>query len=197
MCFVKFLEIKNINKLFFGYEDIAKALGISSASARVAASRYTKKGILLRMKKNMYILSDAWQTASREDKFRLANFGQVPSYVSLMTALDYFEITTQVQRNFVESVAVKRSKEMNVGQDVFRYVKLSPDLYKAFHKDKGFFIASPEKALLDAFYLMSCGRYSLDLASLDGSKLSREEMKRVSQNFPLKTKKLLKRYGYL
>jgi hypothetical protein len=145
----------------------------------------------------MYVLREVWNAADRETKFVLANLAQVPSYISLMTALDYFEITTQVQRDFFESVALRRSKELNLNSTVFRYVKLAPDLYNAFKKEKGFFIATPEKALLDAFYLMSYGRYSLDLSSLDSAKLDRQEIKRLSRRFPLKTERMLKRYGYL
>jgi predicted transcriptional regulator of viral defense system len=194
---MKLAELKNIKKFCFGYEDISWALGIKAASAKVTASRYVKQGILLRMKKNMYVFREAWNSAGREDKFRLANMGQVPSYISLMTALDYYEITTQVQRGFFESVAVKRSKEINLDGTVFRYVKLAADLYQEFKKKKDFFIATPEKALLDAFYLMSYGRYSFDLSSLDAEKLDRREIERLSHKFPLKTKNMLKKYGYL
>jgi len=194
---MKLVELRKIKKICFGYEDISRVLGISAASAKVTASRYTRQGILLRMKKNMYVFSEAWNAAGREDKFLLANMGQVPSYISLMTALDYYEITTQVQRDFFESVAVKRTKEINIDGSVFRYVKIAKDLYNEFKKEKDFFIATPEKALLDAFYLMSYGRYSLDLSSLDAAKLDRREIERLSHRFPLKTKNMLKRHGYL
>ena len=197
MCLMKLIELKKIKKFCFGYEDISRTLGISAASAKVSASRYTRQGILLRMKNNMYVFNEAWNAANREDKFLLANMGQVPSYISLMTALDYYEITTQMQRDFFESVAVKRSKEINMDGSVFRYVKLAADLYSEFKKEKNFFIATPEKALLDAFYLMSYGRYSLDLSSLDASKFDRREIERLSRKFPLKTKNMLKRHGYL
>ena len=191
------VELKKIKKFYFGYEDISRALGISPASAKVTACRYAKQGILLRMKRNMYILKDVWDMAGREEKLLLANMGQVPSYISLMTALDYYEITTQVQRDFFESVAVKRSKEIHVNGSIFRYVKLTENLYNEFKKEKDLFIASPEKAFLDAIYLMSYGRYSLDLSSLDETKLNRTEIKRLSRQFPLKTKKMLKKNGYL
>jgi len=194
---MKITELKKISTICFGYEDIARVLGISPASAKVTASRYTRQGILLRLKRNMYVLREIWNAAGRETKFLLANLAQVPSYISLMTALDYFEITTQVQRNFFESVAVRRSKELNLNSTVFRYVKLAPNLYNTFKKEKDFFIATPEKALLDAFYLMSYGRYSLDLSSLDSAKIDRQEIARLSRRFPLKTEKMLKRYGYL
>ena len=191
------IKLKEIKRFYFGYEDIAKVLGISAGSAKVTASRYTKQGILLRMKRNIYVLKDSWNAAGREDKFQLANMGQVPSYISLMTALDYYEVTTQVQRDFFESVAVRRSKEIELNDSVFRYVKLAEDLYHTFKKEEDFFIATPEKALLDAFYLMSYGRYSFDLSSLDATKLDRNEIERLSRRFPLRTRKLLKRYGYL
>lgn len=194
---MKLNELKKIKKLWFGYEDIARTLGISDASARVTASRYAGQGILLRIKRNLYVLRDEWNAAGIEDKFRLANMGQVPSYISLMTALGYYEVTTQMQRNFFESVAVKRSKEMKLDGTVFRYVKLAPNLYNAFRKEKNFFIATPEKALLDAFYLMSYGRYRLDFSSLDATKLDRKEIKRLGCTFPLKTRQILKKHGYL
>ena len=197
MCLMKLIELKKIKNFCFGYEDISRTLGISAASAKVTASRYTRQGILLRMKKNMYVFKEAWNVANREDKFLLANMGQVPSYISFMTALDYYEITTQMQRDFFESVAVKRSKEINMDGNVFRYVKIAVDLYGEFKKEKTFFIATPEKALLDAFYLMSYGRYSLDLSSLDAAKFDRREIERLSRKFPLKTKNMLKRHGYL
>ena len=68
---MKSAELKNIKKFYFGYEDISRSLGISAASAKVAASRYVKQGILLRMKKNMYLLKEEWKVAGREDKFLL------------------------------------------------------------------------------------------------------------------------------
>jgi len=114
-----------------------------------------------------------------------------------MTALDYYEITSQVQRDLFESVAVKRTKEINLKGSVFRYVKITGALYFGFKKEKGFFIATPEKALLDAFYLMSYGRYALDISALDTMKLDKTEIKQLSREFPLKTQNMLRKYGYL
>jgi hypothetical protein len=96
-----------------------------------------------------------------------------------------------------ESVVIKRTKEINLNGCVFRYTKVANDLYFGFKRERGFFITTPEKALLDALYLMSYGRYSLDIADLDETKLDREEIKRLSMRFPLKTRKLLEKYGYL
>ena len=194
---MKHLRLNNISKFYFGYEDIAKTLGISAGSAKVTASRYVKQGILVRVKRNMYVLRSTWKAAGREEKFLLANLGQVPSYISLMSALDYYEITTQVQRNFFESAAIKRTKEIEIDGSIFRYVKINSAYYFGFKKEKDFFIATPEKALVDAFYLMSFGRYALDISALSAEKLDRKEIQRISNVFPLKTRSMLKKYGYL
>jgi len=194
---MKLQELNKIKMPYFGYEEIARVFGINSASAKVSASRYVRQGLLLRIKKNVYVRRDVWNAAGREDKFLLVNLVQVPSYISLVTALDYYEITTQVLRDFFESVATKRTKEVNVDGSVFRYAKVTEALYFGFKKEKGFFMATPEKALLDAFYLMSYGRYALDLSALDAAKFDRNEIKRLSAHFPLKTRNLLKKYGYL
>lgn len=194
---MKYLKLRDINKLYFGYPDIARALGISAASAKVSASRYVKLGVLVRIKRNMYLRREVWDTAGKEEKFMIANLGQTPSYISLMTALDYYEITTQVQRDFFESIAVKRTKEIHVDGNLFRYSKITSALYFGFKKEKDFFIATPEKALLDAFYLMSYGRYALDISAVDAEKLDGGEIGRLSQKFPLKTKNMLIAHGYL
>ncbi len=194
---MKFLELRTIHKLYFGYEEIARVLGIGPASARVSASRYVRQGLLVRVKRNMYVLREVWNALGRAEKFLLVNMGQTPSYISLTTALDYYEITTQVQRDFFESVAVKRTKEIQIDGSVFRYSKIASNLYFGFKKEKGFFIATPEKALVDAFYLMSYGRYALDISALDSEKLDRDEIIRLSVEFPSKTKNMLKKYGYL
>lgn len=194
---MKTRELSSINQLYFGYEDIARALKISPASARVSASRYVRFGLLMRLKRNIYVPRERWQTTSREERFTLANLGQAPSYISLMTALDYHEITTQVQQGIVESVAVKRTKEISLNGSVFRYTKVNRALYFGFIRQQEFFIASPEKALLDAVYLMSFGRYALDLSAIDGDKLNRREIRRMSRNYPPKTRKMLEKNGYL
>ena len=194
---MKTRELSSINQLYFGYEDIARALKISPASARVSASRYVRLGLLMRLKRNIYVPKERWQTTSREERFTLANLGQTPSYISLMTALDYHEITTQVQRGIVESVAVKRTKEISLNGSVFRYTKVSRALYFGFIRQQEFFIATPEKALLDAVYLMSFGRYALDLAAIDDEKLNHKEIRRISRNYPPKTRKMLEKHEYL
>jgi predicted transcriptional regulator of viral defense system len=194
---MKTRELTSINQLYFGYEDIARALKVKPASARVSASRYVELGFLMRLKRNVYVPRERWRAATREERFALANLGQTPSYISLLTALDYYEITTQIQRGFIESVAVKRTREISFNGSVFRYTKVSRTLYFGFIRQQDFFIATPEKAFLDAVYLMSFGRYAIDLSAIDYEKLNRKEIRRLSRHYPTKTRKMLEKHGYL
>lgn len=194
---MKLNELRRIKKLYFGYEELARVLRVNPASARVAASRFVRAGLLVRIKRNMYMLRETWQASGRNEKFMIANLGQVPSYISLTTALDYYEVTTQMQRDYYESVAVMRTKEMRINNTIFRYSRISERLYSGFSKENGLFIATPEKALLDAFYLMSFGRYNLDISALDASRLDKGKIEALSREFPAKTRKLLRVNGYL
>lgn len=190
-------KLNKISKPYFGYGEISRVLKINPGSAKVSAVRYVKQGLLERVKNNMYLLRDSWNRATVEEKFLIANIAQTPSYISLTTALSFYEATTQVQRNFIESIANKKSNEIKVGRDVLRYSRIKPDLYFGFRKQGDFFIASPEKALLDAFYLMSFGRYSLDISALDRNKFNMKQIEQLSLYFPFKTKNLLVKHGYL
>ena len=192
---MKIQALNKIEKPYFGYGEIAKALGISPSSARVSANRYACQGFIIRVKRGVYVLAQKWRLASPEEKFLIANIAQVPSYVSLMTALEYYGITTQMQRDFVESVGQKRSREFTAGETVLGYAKVSKKLYFGFTREKGFFIASAEKAFLDAVYLASLGRYSFDMTSIDPGKLDKEKIAAMAKAFPEKTRRLLKVYG--
>ena len=63
-------------------------------------------------------------------------------------------------------------------------------------RKENFFIAEPEKALLDALYLMSLKRYTLDLASIDFSKFDNQKIEQISEAFPPFVRKMVMRYEY-
>lgn len=193
---MNYLKLRAIKKSYFGYEEIARSLGISLPSARVASSRFVKNGILIRLKRNIYILRDKWEGQSRQERFVLANSIQSPSYISLMTALSYYEVTTQIQRDFIESVVIHRTKEIKVEGAIFNYSKINKGLYFGFFKKGEFFIALPEKAFLDALYFKSLGKYSFDITSIDFNKLDAAKIKKMLIKYPRKVKELAQRYGY-
>lgn len=194
---MNYTKIKQLNKFYFNYRDISRAFGISLGSSRVAATRLVRSGDIIRVKRNFYVLSQRWNSSSLEDRFILANLLQVPSYISLITALSYYEVTTQLQRDFIESIACYRTKLIEVNKSSFNYSKINKNLYFGFTKVRGFFIATAEKAFLDAFYLMSLKKYNFDLSAINFSKLDREPLLAMARKYPVLARRLLVKYGYI
>ena len=95
---MKYSELKSLEtRLYFTSQHVADVLGIKPSSAIVLCTRYVKKGLFIRLKKDFYVMKERWQRNSSSEFFQIANILQVPSYISLMTALSFYEITTQVQ----------------------------------------------------------------------------------------------------
>ena len=191
---MRYSDIRGIKKLYFTPRDVARTLNISYASAQVTCSRYVKNGILLRLKRNFYALPEKWDNLSYTGAFLVANILEIPSYISLTSALSFYEITTQIQRDFFESVSLKRTKDINIGEKTFVFRKIGRALYGGFKKIDGYFIATPEKALLDAAYLTSIKRYDLDVNALNLGKIDKKKIKKDISMYPEMTLKFWRKY---
>jgi predicted transcriptional regulator of viral defense system len=191
---MKYNDIKKINKLYFAYQDVAKILSTSEDSARVLCSRYVKQKYLIRLKRNFYILKERWDSITTNQRFELANILQVPSYISLMTALSFYEYTTQVQQKFVESISLYRTFTRDIEGFTFNYSKIKKDFYFGFSKKNNIFIASPEKAFIDSLYLNYLGKYNLDISSLNLEKIDRKSCENILKKYPSKFKIYYQRY---
>jgi predicted transcriptional regulator of viral defense system len=181
------------DRLTFSFEDISIALGITKESSKVLCSRYTAKGILIRLKKNLYTFPQKWDTYTQEYFLKISNLLQVPSYISLITALSYYEITTQVQQNYFENISLKRTKRYDIKGSLFNYYKIQKKYYSDFIKTNGIFIATKEKAFTDAVYLYSFGKYKIDLSSIDLNKLDKNKINKLMKIYPLKTKLIMEK----
>lgn len=194
---MKFNQLHSITKSYFDYHELARTLNINHDSARVAAGRYVRQGLLIRVKRNLYVLRKTWEKAGLEEKFIIANMAQTPSYISLACALGYYGMTTQVQRDYLESITPGKSRETRVNGTVLKYKKIAANLYFGFEKKNGFFIALPEKALLDSAYLSSLGRYALDWAAIETEGFDKIRLTETAQMYSPGTRKLLLDNGYV
>ncbi len=191
--YMNIIKLFKNQRLFLTIQNISEILGINEVSACNLASRYVKKDVLIRLKKNIYVLRSKVNQLQTEDQYYLSNIIQTPSYISLMTALSYYEITTQITRNVIESISLVRSKYYEKDKFLFNYTKIKPVLYFGFERKENFFIAIPEKAFIDAIYLESFGKYKLDITSIDLKKLSYSKLMRIVNRFPKRTKLRLKK----
>lgn len=148
-------------------------------------NRLVKNNILLRLEKGKYLVVGA-----NVHEFGLANFLYSRSYVSFESALNFCGILSQFPYE-ITSVTSRQTTEKKNANKIFGYYHLKKSLFFGFKKQDGFLIASPEKAILDQFYLMSKGIKSLDLDDCDLSILNKKDCKKMSKKFP-KTKKFNK-----
>ena len=186
-------DLRKIRKIFFSYTDVAEILKVSEDSAKVYCNRFIKQNLIIRPKRGFYILREKWENITLKQLMELANLLQVPSYISLTTALIYYGITSQVQQNFIESISVMRTKEIDVESTVFKYFKIKRNLYSGFNKVENLFIAMPEKALLDALYLNVLGKYRLDLNSIDFNKFDKEKLNYLLKNCPPRIRDMIRK----
>jgi predicted transcriptional regulator of viral defense system len=174
--------------LFFTTEDVAFQFDITRASAQVFCSRQVKNGAFVRLKKDFYLLGERLSYLEQQEFFTIANYLQVPSYISCTTALVYHGLTTQAPRGWYESVALKRSIRYDIRDAAFSYFKLKKDCYFGFTKIGSFFVAEKEKAYLDACHLCAHGGYSLDWSALDMGRLDHDRLETLMAPFPKRTR---------
>jgi predicted transcriptional regulator of viral defense system len=191
MNYIKLTRLRE--KIYFTSDDVAETLGIKQSSALILCNRYVKNGLFIRLKRDMYVMSEEWKNYSNINLYKISNILNVPSYISLMTALSFYEVTTQVQKNVFENISLKRSASINVKGIEFNYYKIARSYYFDFTKKDSIFIASKEKAFLDAVYLYSFGKYAFDIDSIDMSKFDKRVIGKILKLYPERTQKMVRK----
>lgn len=192
-----FLKLAEKLPKFFTIKDVQLITGTLPESARVLCMRYTKNGVFFRIRRDLYCFEKVFTHLDRGDFFELSALIQEHSYLSFSTALAYYGILPTLP-HLIEAVSFKRSVERKVGKNTWKYHKLPKALFFAYQqmktrKQAEFFIASPEKALLDTLYLYSLGRYYIDLKKINLERIDFEKLVEGAEKFPVRTKKLLAR----
>lgn len=147
---------------------------------------WVKKDYLIPLKRGLYIFSSQWRKIQPSVLF-MANFLVLPSYVSLEQALGFYEIIPE-KVTVITSVTTKKTKIFKNLVGSFEYRSIKKNLFFGFKKEidnnQEFFIALPEKALLDFFYLNN--HFQGDFSELESLRL---------QNLEVLNIKLLETYG--
>ncbi|MFH0855462.1 MAG: hypothetical protein V1869_02945 [Candidatus Omnitrophota bacterium] len=126
----------------------------SLADIRRQVSGWVKKGYLLQLKKGVYVFSDTYCKIAPSPRF-IANYLVMPSYLSLEYALGYYDLIPE-KVTVYSSVTPKKTQTFTNALGRFEYCSVKESLFSGFTKvsanNQDFFIALPEKAILDFFY---------------------------------------------
>jgi len=154
MKFTKFIEIYSkeplIDSSTFSYYE-------NEENLRRQVLEWVKKGYLLPLKKGIYILNEEYRKKEPSLYF-IANFLVSPSYISLEYALNYYNLIPE-RTTVITSVTTKKTNSFENVLGKFEYRSVKNEMFQGFKKEtekkQDFFIAAPEKALVDYFYLNS------------------------------------------
>lgn len=183
------LQKKNI-KPIFSIHDISKIFPTDpKRQINTQLYRMSKRGDIRSIKRGLYCLS-----SSKLDEFVLASKLYSPSYISLETALNIYNIIPDIAIN-VTSVTTITSKKITVFLGTYIFSKINKTLffgYKAVLDEKSgiyYNIAEPEKALLDFIYIRRVK--NLKDFRVNTSVLNKEKLSGFSLHFPEWTRKVL------
>ena len=167
----------------FSRNDIAKLFPNEPENQiNTQISRMIKRGDLIGIKRGLYSFPNL-----KIDEFVLANKLSTPSYVSLESALNVYEIIPDIAVN-VTSVTTITPKELNTPLGTYVYSKLAKDLFFGYKNvqdsEGGFFyqIALPEKALLDYVYIRRIR--GLTESRIDMNRLNMRLLKKFGKFYP-------------
>lgn len=169
--------------------------GEKPQNLRRQVREWAKKGYLVSLKKGLYIFSEEWRKIQPSVLF-IANFLVDPSYVSSEYALGFYDIIPE-KVTVVTSVTTKKTMFFKNVLGNFEYRSVKRDLFwgykREIDKDQEFFIARPEKALVDFLYLNS--HFKGDFSEFESLRLQNLEDINIEllERFSLKYNKRIKK----
>lgn len=147
----------------FTLGDAARLIGKPKHYATIFLER---DKIIKRAANGVYYTPDA-------SNYEIASHIVYPSYVSLISALRFYNLTEQIP-NTIYIVSSKYHKSTYIGGVMVAFSKVKPSLMYGYSKVDGAFVAEAEKAVIDMFYLGKFIEYAeeaIENAKLDNRKL--------------------------
>jgi predicted transcriptional regulator of viral defense system len=161
---MKLVEIQNRIKesrlKVFSRLEFRRLLGGSSSAAQQLLERYTKKGVLVRLKGGVYALKLNYPSG-----YLIANKLYEPSYISFETALSYHGLIPETVYSFT-SATTKTTKNFRAGDQLFSYHRIKKSAYTGYKLTRigedSVLLADKEKTLADYFYYVFLKKKSLN-----------------------------------
>lgn len=164
------------------------ASGLGLSATLKAISRLQKRGFLTKLFRKAY--ANKFALPALEE---IAMFYGRPCYISFESALENYGILSQMPLALTCATPHKiKNLKTPWGEIIFHH--LAPNLFEGYKNEKGMLWATPEKALLDWFYikLKTLGAASaFDELNLSG--LNKKNLAQLSKKFPKSVRDLVSR----
>jgi hypothetical protein len=158
-------------------------IGMNSHSLRVNLSRLNEKKVIKRICRGFY--ANPFNTPTLEE---ISNQIYQPSYISLESALYSWGILSQIPY-VLTCVSTQLSQTFNTSFGTIEYRQIRKSLFWGFINKKGYFMAEPEKALLDYLYLNK-GKH-IDLSELNLNEINLTKLGSHAKKMGIKSQFLL------
>jgi predicted transcriptional regulator of viral defense system len=181
-----FIRIFNKNPLISGVQ--LSPLYRKEPLLRVQLSRWVKSNKLIKLRSNVFLLPERY---AKQEVYPLAVAGQLlfPSYVSTYSALQFYGLIPEAVFTFT-SVTSRRPNTFSNKLGKFEYLHIQNKLFWGYgtvnHNGQTAYIAEPEKALLDLFYLRrrkTGGEYIKELRLQNTKIISKKKLLKYAQRF--------------
>lgn len=171
-------KLEGFKKSYFTINELKKLYRNKYPSLKNLLSRWSKENLIHQIGKGIYCFD-----LTNLDYLNLGCTLDKPSYVSFEYALNYHGIIEQVSE-VVTLATSNRHRFIHAGPYTFEYTKLKEDLFFGYDRVDNYYIATPEKALLDTLYLVSRNKRLVDLDNLNTKKLNKKRLISYSKKFP-------------
>lgn len=179
------IPILKSGQKFYKMADLLKLSGLSYHSCRVTVSRLVKKGLLVKLGKELF--GSALVVFTPEEAICQAYF---PSYISCEYVLSRHGVMDQMP--YVYTVmTTRRNKRTTVGKAEVSYEHLRQNLFWGYVPEGEAFVAEPEKALLDWIYL----RREMNLDEVHWEEIDLQKLNSYAKKFPKEVQKKIRGWG--
>ncbi len=189
-----YIRTKRVFKLaetlpLFSAPDFAP-IGENKSYLHIMLSRFVKRGIVVRLRKNLYVAKSYIDSTDRKGVYSdyvefIANKIYSPSYLSLDYVLHEHNILTELPRN-ITSVALRKTDRFSNELGNFIYHKIKEELFLGFNVikkgDYSILKATKAKALFDFLYFrkqLLVDREALEELRLNLDKFKKKELKEL------------------
>lgn len=183
---------KNINMPVISSHDFP-LISDNPEMLRVQVHKWVENKTLIQLKRGLYILNVPG--VKKPPDFYLANWIVFPSYVSMESALSYYELIPEAVYSTV-SITTKKTKHFNNELGNFIYHHIKNELFGGYIKleveEFSVNIADPEKSILDYLYLKYLSVEELEEVRLQNLDiLDKEKLIKIAIDYPERVKKMV------
>lgn len=143
----------------FTNREFARIFNLSSYQAEYSLDQLVEEKLLFRLKRGLYAL----KTDSPSEQ-EIANALYKPSYISFDYALAYYNLIPEMIYE-VTSATTKPTRLFTTDTLVFGYYTIKTEAYTGYvlkqEEERRFYIAEPEKAVVDYLYTLTLGQRGL------------------------------------